>query len=391
MPQSTETLPPLGLYIHLPWCERKCPYCDFNSHALIGNIPEKDYVAALIADLDQEAQHAEGRVIDTVFIGGGTPSLFSAQAIGRVLERAHEVIGLSPSVEITLESNPGSAEAERFSDYRAAGVNRLSIGVQSFDNAALKALGRIHSAEQAVAAVRAARQAGFERVNVDLMFGLPDQSLAAAGRDVETALSLDIDHLSHYELTLEPNTVFFSQPPELPDEDSRWEMQQHCAEGLSSAGLRRYEISAWATPGQACRHNLNYWQFGDYLAIGAGAHGKHSRRDGSIWRNRKHRLPERFMTLARESTAEVARHALSADNRRFEFMLNALRLVDGFTEDAFRTRTGLDPALILPELRALKAQALMQEPAPGHWQPSQRGLDWLNELQARFLPEASDE
>ncbi|MCP1727980.1 oxygen-independent coproporphyrinogen-3 oxidase [Natronospira proteinivora] len=379
---------PLGLYIHLPWCEKKCPYCDFNSHALTGPIPEADYVTALKADMDREAAYAQGRVIETVFIGGGTPSLFSARAIGEVLEHAEQTVGLAPDVEITLESNPGSAEAERFRDYRAAGVNRLSIGVQSFDDRALKAIGRIHDSDQAREAARMAREAGFERLNLDLMFGLPDQSEDQALADVETALALDPDHISHYELTLEPNTAFHSRPPELPDEDQRWAMQERCGEGLERAGLGRYEISAWARPGQACRHNLNYWRFGDYLAIGAGAHGKHSLNDGQVWRNRKHRIPQRFMALTTQGEAEVSRHALTPENRVFEYMLNALRLVEGFSEGHFERLTALDAERIRPALRQLQREGLMQQ-AGEQWRPSARGLNFLNELQARFLPEAA--
>ncbi len=381
--------PPLGLYIHLPWCERKCPYCDFNSHALSGPVPEADYVAALEADLGLEADRAGGRRIESVFIGGGTPSLFSGKAIGSVLEAVDRRIGLAQSAEITLEANPGSAEAARFRDFRQVGVNRLSIGVQSFNDQQLQAIGRIHSAEQARKAVDAARAACIERLNLDLMYGLPAQSPEAAVADLEAALALAPDHLSHYELTLEPNTVFHSQPPALPDEDQRWDMLQACSERMKSAGLERYEISAWARPGSACRHNLNYWQFGDYLAIGAGAHGKVS--DGhEIWRYRKHRVPQRFMSLTAGAGAEVSRHALSTDNRLFEFMLNALRLVDGFSLELFRERTGLDPDLARPGLRSLAADGLMETDASGeHWRPSERGLDLLNECQARFLPKGT--
>lgn len=389
VPTPDTALPPLGLYIHLPWCERKCPYCDFNSHALTGTVPEADYVAALDAELATEARAAGGRRIESVFIGGGTPSLFSAAAIGRILGAADRAIGLADDAEITLEANPGSAEAERFADYRAAGVNRLSIGVQSFDDEHLHAIGRIHDSRAAHAAVAAARSAGFRRLNLDLMYGLPGQTAAQARADLDTALSLGPDHVSHYELTLEPNTVFHSRPPELPDEDTRWAMQQAGAERLAEGGFARYEISAWSRPGGECHHNLNYWRFGDYLAIGAGAHGKITDADGSIRRYRKHRIPERYMQLARAGDATVAGHALSPANIRFEYMLNALRLVEGIDPAHFARRTGLEWSGVAGTMETLCRDGLMRrDAATGRFRPTERGLDFLNELQARFLPEA---
>ena len=382
---------PLALYVHLPWCERKCPYCDFNSHALTGQIPEEDYLQALEADLSDEARYSSDRSVSSIFIGGGTPSLFSARAIGRILEAVDRDLGLAPEAEITLEANPGSSEAARFADYRAAGVNRLSIGVQSFDDRCLEALGRVHSADEARRAIRAAQEAGFERLNADLMFGLPGQELQGAVRDVRTALDCGIDHLSHYELTLEPNTVFYARPPKLPDEDRRWAMQQVCAEQMTQAGLHRYEISAWAAPGQACRHNLNYWRFGDYAAIGAGAHGKLTLADGGIWRHHKHRIPERYMSLA-GAPARVSWRELGPDERCFEFMLNALRLTEGLSEALFTERTGLGASHIRPRLETMVAEGLMEQRPEGDdfgWRPTNRGLDLLNEMQARFLPEGS--
>jgi len=383
-------LPPLGLYIHLPWCERKCPYCDFNSHTLNGQLPEDDYVAALTADLAGESARAAGRPIQSIFIGGGTPSLFSGAAIARILEATDREIGLARDAEITLESNPGSAEVARFREYRATGVNRLSIGVQSLDDRLLKAIGRVHDRAQALGALRQAAEAGFERINADLMFGLPGQSVDDAVADMAGVLAFDIDHVSHYELTLEPNTVFYSKPPERPDEDSRWDMQQACFEQLSRAGLERYEISAWSRPGSASRHNLNYWQFGDYLAIGAGAHGKFTLIREGVFRNRKHRVPEKYMQLAVAGSAEVERYGLDAEQLVFEFMLNALRLTSGFTEQGFERATGLDAAVIRPPLAALEKGGLMASRTETDgtiaWRPSCRGLDFLNELQGRFLP-----
>ncbi|MDQ2070197.1 radical SAM family heme chaperone HemW [Natronospira sp. AB-CW4] len=387
--------PPLALYIHLPWCERKCPYCDFNSHTLAGRLPEDDYVAALLADLSTEADRAGGRRIETVFIGGGTPSLFSGTAIGRVLEAADRRIGLAGDVEITLESNPGSAEAARFRDYRLAGVNRLSIGVQSLNDQRLTALGRIHDGHEALAALDRAKAAGFERINADIMFGLPGQTLDEAVADVRGVLARGVDHVSHYELTLEPNTVFYSKPPERPDEESRWDMQAACFEALSQAGLERYEISAWSRPGEACRHNLNYWQFGDYLAIGAGAHGKFTRPAEGIFRHRKHRVPERYMQLAAAGEATVDCHALDAEQRIFEYMLNALRLTAGFRETDFEARCGLPSSRLHDALDTLREQGLMESiaaiPGDAQWRPTPRGMDFLNELQARFLPDREAE
>ncbi len=384
-------MPPLALYVHLPWCERKCPYCDFNSHALDAPVPEADYLQALSADLAAEQHHTAGRPVTSIFIGGGTPSLFSPRAIGEILEAIDGTLGMSTDVEITLEANPGSAEATRFAGYHAAGVNRLSIGVQSFNDHHLKALGRIHDGREACNAIEAARRAGFERINGDLMFGLPGQNPEQAVADIDTLLELGLYHVSHYELTLEPNTVFHARPPELPDPDTRWEMQLACRERLERAGLQRYEISAWASPGQACRHNLNYWRFGDYAAIGAGAHGKLTLPgEAGVWRYHKHRIPQRYMALAGEAARNGWRR-LAAEDLRFEFMLNALRLPEGFDESLFRERTGLDPSCIRGELAALAKDGLMEclEDDIRRWRPTGRGLDLLNELQGRFLPEAA--
>jgi putative oxygen-independent coproporphyrinogen III oxidase len=383
--ETTAVLPPLALYVHLPWCVRKCPYCDFNSHALAGSIPESDYVAALESDLESEAARAGGRALQSVFIGGGTPSLFSDRAVAQILEAVARRVGIAPHAEITLEANPGASEAARFRGFRAAGVNRLSVGVQSFDDARLKAIGRIHDAAEALAALEAARAAGFERINLDLMFGLPGQDLAGAVADVERALAFDPGHVSHYELTLEPNTVFHVRPPQRPGEDQRWEMEQACSERLAAAGYERYEISAWGRPGQASRHNLNYWHFGDYLGIGAGAHGKLSTTDPfTVRRNRKARVPGSYMQRAPAGGAEVENHRLDDEALVFEYMLNALRLTGGFRLAEFEARTGLPAGRIGARIESLAARGLM-EPADGGWRPTGQGFRFLNDLQGAFL------
>ena len=286
-------LPPLGLYIHLPWCERKCPYCDFNSHET-GRVPEQAYIDSLLADLEADARYTQGRSIATLFIGGGTPSLFSAAAIARLMAGIAARVPLADGLEATMEANPGSAEAEKFAGFRAAGINRLSIGIQSFQDAQLQALGRVHSSDQAHAAIAAARAAGFQRINLDLMHGLPQQDSTLALADLATATGHGISHLSWYQLTIEQNTVFYTRPPLLPVEDALADIQDAGEALLAGTDLRQYEVSAWAAPGQQCRHNRNYWEFGDYLGIGAGAHGKVSFADGRILRYAKRRQPEAY-------------------------------------------------------------------------------------------------
>jgi oxygen-independent coproporphyrinogen-3 oxidase len=358
------SLPPLSLYVHMPWCVRKCPYCDFNSHAQRGELPFTAYVDALIADLEHDLPLAWGRTVHTVFFGGGTPSLFPPDAIDAFLQRAAARLRFAPDIEITLETNPGTAEHGRFEGYRAAGVNRLSFGIQSFDDGCLQRLGRIHDSREADAAVKLAQDAGFDNVNLDLMYALPEQTLAMAERDIERALALQPAHVSHYQLTLEPNTVFAARPPAgIPDEDGAWDMQEHCQALLADAGYAQYEVSAYAQGGRQCRHNLNYWEFGDYLGIGAGAHGKLTlpagwRDDASptVLRRWKHKHPTAYLAHAGTAAAIGGDDAIAEDRRAFEYMLNALRLNAGFGLPAFEARTGLPRATIESQLEAAHAR-----------------------------------
>jgi len=375
-------LPPLGLYVHLPWCERKCPYCDFNSHEN-RTPPEDDYIDCLLEDLTQDLPLAQGRGIDTVFIGGGTPSLFSGVAIARLLDGIAARIPLAGDAEITMESNPGSAETARFRAYRAAGVNRLSLGVQSFDDRSLQALGRVHDARQALAAIDSADAAGFDRVNLDLMHGLPGQDVQAAARDLETALSRGPDHLSWYQLTLEPNTVFHSRPPQLPAEDILADIQAHGEALLHAAGLHQYEVSAWSRPGARCRHNLNYWTFGDYLGIGAGAHGKISAPQGPVRRYHKWRQPAQYLQAAPDARTVWLGEASPA-TLAGEYVMNALRLVDGFTLAGFSERTGLDPRELEPALSELVSRGLLQL-SGNRVSTSAAGARFLDSVTAHFF------
>ncbi len=332
-------LPPLSLYVHIPWCVRKCPYCDFNSHAATGALPEADYTAALLADLKRELPWVRGRRLQSIFFGGGTPSLFSAQAIGAVLDVVAQEIGFAPGVEITLEANPGTAETERFRSYRAAGVNRLSIGVQSFRDSALAALGRIHSGAEAIQAVAKARCAGFERINLDLMYGLPGQDTAAAAVDLQQAIALEPEHISWYQLTLEPNTAFYRRPPVLPEDPVMDAIVDTGAGLLTDGGYVQYEVSAYCRAGAASRHNCNYWEFGDYLGIGAGAHGKLTDRDsGQVFRTSRVRQPRTYLG---EPMPRVARTTIAASDLPLEFLMNALRLRAGVPAHYFSERTGL--------------------------------------------------
>jgi oxygen-independent coproporphyrinogen-3 oxidase len=377
------TPPPLGLYVHLPWCVQKCPYCDFNSHALRGALPERDYIAALLLDAEREAQVAARRPVETIFIGGGTPSLFSADAIQRLLDGLRERLEIAADAEVTLEANPGRADAERFAGFIRAGVNRLSIGVQSFNDQALHKLGRIHDGNEARQAIKAAQRAGFERINVDLMHGLPSQDLNSALADVEQALDLGIQHLSHYQLTLEPDTAFFNRPPPLPAEDTLADIEAACAERIHAAGLNRYEISAWSSPGQACQHNLNYWQFGDYLAIGAGAHGKISQPDGQIWRYRRERLPRRYQAVAGSSEAIAERWPVAPSERVLEYTMNALRLTAGVTLDQALARTGCPQSAFQPGIDAGQARGWLA-PSQDWLRPTAEGQRFLNDLLGLF-------
>ena len=375
-------LPPLSLYIHVPWCVRKCPYCDFNSHGTDEPIPEGAYVDALLADLETETPAAAGRPLESVFIGGGTPSLFSDRALARLLEGVRARLALPDNAEVTLEANPGTAERGRFAGYREAGVNRLSLGVQSLDPGLLQALGRIHGPEDAVAAVAAARAAGFEELNLDLMFALPGQSVEQAASDVEVAIELGPEHLSYYQLTIEPHTAFHHAPPELPGEETAWAIQEAGRARLAAAGFRRYEVSAYARPGHECRHNLNYWRFGDYLGIGAGAHGKVTDADGGIVRRWKPRHPRDY--LAAPTAAEA--RTLTADDRVVEFMMNALRLSEGFEEGLFEARTGLSLERITPQLEQAEARGLLER-SGGRIRTTADGARLLDGLLQLFLPE----
>ncbi|MCP8686243.1 radical SAM family heme chaperone HemW [Marinobacterium sedimentorum] len=375
-------LPPLSLYIHIPWCVRKCPYCDFNSHAARGELPEADYVAALLEDLDTELHDVQGRNIDTIFIGGGTPSLFSATAIQQILAGVAARTPLSAQAEITMEANPGTFEQERFAGFRAAGVNRLSIGIQSFSDAQLKALGRIHNADEAYRAVASARAIGFDNINLDLMHGLPQQDLAGAMLDLDTALSLQPDHLSWYQLTIEPNTEFNARPPNLPVDEVLWEIQEHGQDKLAAAGFAQYEVSAYARDGRKAAHNLNYWAFGDYIGIGAGAHGKLTRpADNRIMRRWKQRQPAAYMDVTKRLGAE---NAIAQDELAFEFMLNALRLVDGVPLQLLQARAGISPDSIRVQLDRAIQQGLLQDD-PAHIRPTHQGRLFLNNLLEMFL------
>ena len=344
--------PPLSLYVHLPWCVRKCPYCDFNSHEQRGALPFADYVRALVADLEHDLPLAWGRTVHSVFFGGGTPSLFPADAIDDFLQQASARLRFAPGCEITLETNPGTAEHDRFEGYLAAGVNRLSFGIQSFDDGCLRRLGRIHDSREAEAAVKLAQDAGFDNINLDLMYALPGQALAGAGADLERAFALQPAHVSHYQLTLEPNTLFAARPPDaIPDEDLAWDMQEHCQALLAAAGFEHYEVSAYARPGRQCAHNLNYWRFGDYLGVGAGAHGKISLGATQTVRRRwKLRHPQAWMAAAGTPAALGGDEDVEPSRLPFEYMLNALRLHEGFALEDFEARTGLPRSAIAAEL-----------------------------------------
>jgi oxygen-independent coproporphyrinogen-3 oxidase len=382
----TLATPPLSLYVHLPWCVRKCPYCDFNSHEGRGPLPFGPYVDALVADLDFDLPLAWGRTVQTVFFGGGTPSLFPADAIDRFLQAASSRLRFAPGCEITLETNPGTAEHGRFEDYRRAGVNRLSLGIQSFDDGCLQRLGRIHDSAQAEAAVKLAQDAGFDNINLDLMYALPGQDLAMAGRDVERALALQPAHLSHYQLTLEPNTVFAARPPPgIPGHDASWDMQEHCQMLLAAAGHAQYEVSAYARPDRQCAHNLNYWRFGDYLGIGAGAHGKLTLGGGqSILRRWKLKHPAAYLAHAGSAAAVGGDETIGPAQRPFEFMLNALRLVEGFPLAQFEARTGLPRTAIAPQLEAALAREWI-ECDGARVRPTELGRRFTNDVIGLFL------
>jgi putative oxygen-independent coproporphyrinogen III oxidase len=375
-------LPPLSLYIHVPWCVRKCPYCDFNSHAQDGTLPEADYVARLLEDLQQDIEAVQGRELQSIFIGGGTPSLFSADAFAFLLDAVNRMLPFAHDIEITLEANPGTAEQQKFTGYRSAGINRLSIGVQSFNAEHLKVLGRIHDRDEAVRAADFARRGGFDNFNLDLMFALPQQSTTQALQDLQQAIACGPTHISWYQLTIEPNTEFFSKPPVVPEDDAVSDMQDAGMALLQEHGYARYEISAYAQAGRQARHNLNYWRFGDYLGIGAGAHGKLTQADGSIVRTRKTRMPAHYLDRSRTLLTESRK--IPAKELPFEFMMNALRLCEGFPAALFEARTGLALEEIAAALTKLRQRGLLLDDA-ARLQPSETGLRYLNDLLLEFM------
>jgi putative oxygen-independent coproporphyrinogen III oxidase len=376
-------LPPLSLYIHIPWCIKKCPYCDFNSHAVKGEAPESAYIDALLRDLAEDVRrYAINRPVQSIFIGGGTPSLFSPEAFDRLLAGIAQQVQLKDGIEITLEANPGTFESRKFAEFRALGINRLSIGIQSFDDRFLQALGRVHSAREAQRAVEIAQQSGFDNLNLDLMFGLPGADQGSAVNDIRTAISLNPAHISFYQLTLEPNTYFHKFPPPLPGDELIFATQKACQALLAEHGYAQYEISAYSRSGRQCRHNLNYWQFGDYLGIGAGAHGKISLElPGNIVRTCKPRGPEQYLQDAhrRDGAQTIAERELP-----LEFVMNHLRLKQGFTLDTFTAATGLAPAALEPGLSVNCRQHLLTR-RNAHYFCSEKGWDFLDTVLQNFI------
>jgi len=379
---------PLSLYIHFPWCVRKCPYCDFNSHAVRQALEDEAYVDALLADLDMHLPQIWGRPIRSIFFGGGTPSLMSGSAMGRLMSELRARLALGPGVEVTLEANPGTVDSAHFEAYAEAGINRLSLGVQSMDNGRLQALGRIHSVEDALTAIDTARMVGFDNLNLDLMFGLPGQTLEMALNELEQALATEPSHLSYYQLTLEPNTLFHRQPPRLPHEDLVDDIHEAGMELLSKHGYRRYEISAFARQGRQCRHNLNYWQYGDYLGIGAGAHSKLSDTANGyqIRRLVKQKHPEHYLRSAGREDCLIQDQTVAAEELPFEFMMNALRLTGGFAPELFSERTGLPWERIGAIIQATVEEGLLAVDAETIL-PTETGLRFLNDLLTKFLPD----
>jgi putative oxygen-independent coproporphyrinogen III oxidase len=381
---STLVTPPLALYVHFPWCVRKCPYCDFNSYTLAGELAAQPYLQRLARDLEAQGQSVRGREVISVFLGGGTPSLFPPEAIARVLQAARRHLAFAVDAEVTLEANPGAIERGAFHEYRAAGITRVSLGAQTFDAQALRALGRIHSPDETRRAAAELHAAGLANFNLDLMYALPGQDLAGALADVRQALELAPAHLSHYQLTLEPGTVFAAHPPPLPPEDAAAAMHAQCTQLLAGAGFARYEVSAYARAGARCRHNLNYWNFGDYLGVGAGAHGKLTcSHDADIVRTTQLREPRRYLAAA---DAVLARRSIPLHERPFEFMLNALRLTHGFDRASFCARTGLPWESVAAVLERQRQRGLLEASAAGY-RPSAQGLLFLNDLLLEFLPE----
>ena len=386
------SLPPLGLYIHFPWCVEKCPYCDFNSHRLKTALPAEEYIDCLILDLENELPSVWGRSVHSIFMGGGTPSLFPAEMIDKLLQGFRARLNFSPDIEITLEANPGTVDQQQFHGYRQAGVNRLSMGIQSFNDSMLKKLGRIHNSEQAISAIEAAKMAGFNNFNLDLMYGLPEQTMQQMLDDLQTAFEFDPPHLSHYQLTIEPNTLFASKPPSLPIDDEIWEMTQQAHKLLARNKYTQYEVSAFskqlsATNRQQCKHNINYWQFGDYLGIGAGAHQKiSSAQTQSIHRCMKQKHPTTYIQAVRKAKHILDRRNLSEQDIIFEFMLNALRLTDGFNLQTFTEHSGLNPDKISNKLKKAQQQNFIMVDN-NKVTPTEHGKQFLNNLISLFLPE----
>jgi putative oxygen-independent coproporphyrinogen III oxidase len=378
-------LPPLSIYVHIPWCLRKCPYCDFNSHAAPDVLPIERYIDCLLSDLELDATHVAGREVQSVFFGGGTPSLFPPDSIHRFLAAARRTLPFAEQVEITLEANPGAIEHGRFLGYVEAGVTRVSLGVQSFNDHQLKVLGRIHGSTEVVTAVTELRAAGIANFNLDLMYGLPGQTHEEALQDLERAIALEPPHLSHYQLTLEPGTAFYHRPPRLPDEDTAWEMQIRCQDKLAAAGYFQYEVSAYALAGFECRHNLNYWRFGDYLGLGAGAHGKWTDIDaGRLFRSERQKQPREYMSkTAPEPQLRVS--SIPPESLPFEFMLNVLRLREGFSTELFESRTGLDIATLEPALTTAHGRGLLEQVGRDQWSATTLGRQFLNDLHMLFL------
>ena len=380
------TLPPLSLYVHIPWCVQKCPYCDFNSHAQKGAIPESEYIDHLLADLSQDlerfAASVQNRPLHSIFIGGGTPSLFSAEGIARLLQGIEQQIPFEADIEITLEANPGTAEAERFKGYAKAGVTRISMGVQSFSDEKLQRLGRIHNAQEAKRAVDFAKVSGLRSFNLDLMHGLPNQTVAQALDDLRQAIELAPQHLSWYQLTIEPNTMFAYRPPRLPDDDELWDIFEQGHQLLTAAGYQQYETSAYAKAGFQCQHNLNYWRFGDYLAIGCGAHGKLTFADGEILRFSKTKHPKGY--LRGEYLYE--QKSVPLNERPFEFFMNRFRLLEAVPKAEFEQFTGLPLSTVEPQISWVLGKGYLTENA-SHWQITEQGKLFLNELLEQFLPE----
>ncbi len=378
--------PPLSLYVHLPWCVRKCPYCDFNSHAVSGAIPFESYLQALLADLESDLPGIWGRVVHSIFIGGGTPSLFPATLVEALISGIKARCTVHPAAEITLEANPGSVEHDRFNAYRDAGINRISLGIQSFSDPQLTAIGRIHNASEANEAIRSVRQAGFDNINLDIMYGLPGQTTGLALADIRAATEAAPEHISHYQLTLEPNTLFAAKPPVLPAETELEEMQEQCLNLLTEAGYDQYEVSAYAKNDNACRHNINYWRFGDYLGIGAGAHGKVTRAgEGLVVRRIKHKSPGRYLAALADGQWLAEEKILSDDDLLFEFFLNQLRLKKGVNKSDFSARTGLPWRIVEDRVEQTIQQGLLSE-LDGVLVATGLGWNHLNTLQGMFLP-----